>query len=1123
MRPYPAHSPAPRNAGLVARLVRALVSLVALVAVLGGLPWLLWHATWAAVPAGMDDLTHLLTRQDTTGVFILTLAAVGWIGWASFTLSLLVEIPAQLRGRTTPRLPGFRIGQRAAATLVGGLLVLLPTGTAIASPAASPTLTAEQHPGQTRSAPTTDRSDIGQPAAAPASRAAGTRTYTVRDVRPAESLWQIAEDELGSGELFTQILTLNAGRTMVDGTTFTAHTPIQPGWTLMLPADTAAPAEPSASDQGPAPQLTGNRQKADDPYTVEPGDYLSKIAQEQLGDGDRWTEVYNANRGAITNPDLIFPGQRLELPAHPSRADHRGGRDHPAGPADSAESPGKRPDNRAPHSDALSPVPSPSGSRAGALPRESPSPEQSRSTGTDGDRAAPTRAASPDRDPQPAPTSVTPGPSAHPSSSATPDTAEPVSTLPASHDVRTVAGAFALLAAAITGALALRRLLQRRHRKPGERIAIAQETSPAEAQMAQASDSSGATRLDRALRTLAHHARQNGQELPALRAARIRTGSVEVLTADESAAPSVPFTTGHDGWWALTDDTDLPPTDITDTVPAPYPGLATIGATEDGDLLLINLPHIGVLLLEGDRRQIEEVCTALVLELGMSPWSSSTEIVTVGFGEHLPRLLPTSRIAHMRQPAHAAHDFTERLLEAHQLPNDTPQPYLLLAASELDADSAWQIAETLGKAAPAIPVALIAPAATSGMQFPEAEILNASLDEAQEVECVGVRVVLQRLEQATYQQISTALAVSGMSPQPAAGPWRNVPAEPTSSSEPDGFDTPSPHPATEVMDSPPVSSIGDPTLRTFAALAAAADAPARSHLHPASISTPPVKRDAGPRPAATTPPAPEDPDSASDDAAGAEARDLHAPEIRLLGPVELARVTASSHGPRQAQLAALLLLKPGRTADTVCSDMDPNNPWSLNTLNARVSGLRRSLGNDPDGTPYVPRRTSKDDAYRISPRVRCDWDRFQQLAERALPQGPAGLPDLERALSLVRGRPFGTRPLPWSEPYAQEMITRIVDVAHTVAAYRTPPGQHHDLAAARRAIATGLDVDDSSELLYRDWMRIEHSAGSRSGLHTAITRLHQANRSLDCPLEHETEQLIHDLLGNNTPPYAQGL
>jgi hypothetical protein len=192
--------------------------------------------------------------------------------------------------------------------------------------------------------------------------------------------------------------------------------------------------------------------------------------------------------------------------------------------------------------------------------------------------------------------------------------------------------------------------------------------------------------------------------------------------------------------------------------------------------------------------------------------------------------------------------------------------------------------------------------------------------------------------------------------------------------------------------------------------------------------------------------------------------------------------------------------------------MDPTHPWNLSTLNARMQGLRRSLGNDPDGNPYVPRRKTGDDPYRLSPAVRCDWTRFLQLVEHALPTGPAGLPDLERALSLVRGRPFGGAPLPWAEPYQQEMTTRIVDVAHTVATYRTTPGPHRDLNAARQAVATGLDVDNTAELLYRDWCRLEHTAGNRQGLHTAITRIQQVNRELDCSLETETTQLINELL-----------
>ncbi|HKO83227.1 MAG TPA: bacterial transcriptional activator domain-containing protein [Actinomycetota bacterium] len=259
--------------------------------------------------------------------------------------------------------------------------------------------------------------------------------------------------------------------------------------------------------------------------------------------------------------------------------------------------------------------------------------------------------------------------------------------------------------------------------------------------------------------------------------------------------------------------------------------------------------------------------------------------------------------------------------------------------------------------------------------------------------------------------------------------------------------------------------------------------------------------------------------SAGPEADDCEAQELHAPEIRVLGPVEVTGVASTGHGPRMAQLAALLYFRPGRSVDALCADMDPVSPWSTSTLNARMQGLRSCLGSDSAGNPHVPRRKAAEDPYRLADSVRCDWTRFLQLVEHALPLGPSGLGDLEKALSLVRGKPFGGRPLPWAEPYQQEMITRITDVAHTVATHRIPAGPHHDLGAAFHAVATGLEVDDTAELLYRAWMRLEAARGNRSGLHTAITRVQQVNRVLDCSLELETTQLINQLL--DTTPHSQ--
>ena len=50
-------------------------------------------------------------------------------------------------------------------------------------------------------------------------------------------------------------------------------------------------------------------------YTVESGDCLWNIAKACYGDGSRYNEIYEANKGTIGgNPDRIYPGQVLVIP-----------------------------------------------------------------------------------------------------------------------------------------------------------------------------------------------------------------------------------------------------------------------------------------------------------------------------------------------------------------------------------------------------------------------------------------------------------------------------------------------------------------------------------------------------------------------------------------------------------------------------------------------------------------------------------------------------------------------------------------------------------------------------------------------------------------------------------------
>ena len=86
------------------------------------------------------------------------------------------------------------------------------------------------------------------------------------------------------------------------------------------PATKAAPkaakkATPKAAPQAApkakaAPASSAPKNGAD--YTVKAGDTLSGIAKE-LGVKGGWTVIFDRNRDIISDPDLIFPGEKLDI------------------------------------------------------------------------------------------------------------------------------------------------------------------------------------------------------------------------------------------------------------------------------------------------------------------------------------------------------------------------------------------------------------------------------------------------------------------------------------------------------------------------------------------------------------------------------------------------------------------------------------------------------------------------------------------------------------------------------------------------------------------------------------------------------------------------------------------
>ncbi|MGW1196614.1 hypothetical protein ACWD4B_12320 [Streptomyces sp. NPDC002536] len=403
--------------------------------------------------------------------------------------------------------------------------------------------------------------------------------------------------------------------------------------------------------------------------------------------------------------------------------------------------------------------------------------------------------------------------------------------------------------------------------------------------------------------------------------------------------------------------------------------------------------------------------------------------------DEIDRLLPQGRLRAVPGARTALRDLGEFLLEAYQNTNRPdaaePLPWMLICAAETTPDDAWQLADAMAKAT--------------------------ADEDPQSCTALGTPVSLQRLTDDIFEQFLTALRTAEQPSAPAEGAWTHVPEAPVPSAV---SATPTPalsRPPTDADD--PATSLPQQTS-PFLALTAAAGA-----THSIQVVPPPNAPDGdGTAEAehATEGEHPEEPESneqllpsfLTDPANSA------APEIRVLGPVSVTGIESSGHGPKLASLAALLYFKPGRSADELCEAMDPAAPWSKNTLQVRISELRKRLGTDADGNPYLPRE--RNTGYRLSTSVRCDWDQFKELAEsglRKLPQ--AGIADLD---------------------------------------------------AARRAIATGLDADDTAELLYQDWITVEHQAGNRAGVLHAVEALQAVNRRLDVDMLPQTEELITSIL-----------
>ncbi|MBT2439956.1 LysM peptidoglycan-binding domain-containing protein [Streptomyces sp. ISL-36] len=613
-------TPAPLRA--IGALLRALIGLAALVGLVGGVPYLLLKV--GHQPTELASGFSLL-EQDDGSLFFVVLTCIGWAAWVAFTFSVLVELLAVLRRRSAPRIKGLGGLQSLASFLIGSIVLLAPTAASAATMGPAVAAIAVHTVGE---------SGTGAVPSAKASALADEADWPEHTVASATELpWDLAEEYLGDGKRWKDIAALNPEiPQLAAGDQY-----LPKGAVIKLPAD----ARPVASAASPAPAASSSSQtKAPEKHvedqaqdgsdsdttageyeserpasvTVRDGDSLWSIADEH-GDPEDWPAIYEANKGEptpgggrFTNPNLIYPGQELDLP----QADT----DEP--PADHNTTGPKTPE------------------KPKDTQHERPAPDTTPEKDADKDAEAgrpttPAATPAPARTAQPAPTTPAPAPSADSTRTQAPAVQSSSDDDTALAPVAVWAGAGAL-AAALVGTLTTRRILQQRRRRPGRRIPMPKGRAAATEQgLRAAQHPTGFDLLGTALRTLALNLAAVGRELPVVEAVVLHDAKVE-LHLDQDTAPMKPFTAAagrQDLWVCTASSPDLADDEQLKDSDAPYPALVSIGWDGAGHLVLVDLEHVGILNLAGDADFSRHVLQAIAVELASTPLPGHLEVTAL--------------------------------------------------------------------------------------------------------------------------------------------------------------------------------------------------------------------------------------------------------------------------------------------------------------------------------------------------------------------------------------------------------------------------------------------------------------------------------------------------------------
>lgn len=566
------------------RFLAGIGSLIVLAALLIGIPAVLMLVAGNPIPSG-EQLQQALTQPDYGGEFLLgtLLPIIAWIAWLTFAISVLTVLPSIVRGLEPPRIPGLHVQQRTAAALLGTIIIMFTafTGTASAAVADAPAPYSASQDAAGSTANTASTTADEQIADATAQAVDAVDSDAPRyETHAGDTLWTIAQDQLGDGKRYTEIAQLNYNVVQEDGGALTPDSHwIAPGWTLVLPADAAA----APSDAAPAAEVAAAETPAPVAVTVVAGDTLWGIAEAQLGSGDRYPELFEASRAAVqadgqqlSNPDLILPGWNVVVP-------------QAAAPTAPVEAPPEDAGAVSASSDVAS---------AAAF-------EVLQSAG---DVA----------------------------NTSTPDETDFVAAV-ADSPVATAGGISSMLAASLLGLLGVRRAQQRKRRTLGQRVVVSSSGTDTEWSLRTIADAHGLQLIDQAVRIAA--AAVPARLMPlALVSYLDETVSLHFAEATELGTPFTADNAEHTIWSVHSLAVGSHPA----APVSPFPALVTLGHDDSGAHVLVNLEHFATLVVTGAADTTAAILRAMTLELVGGKWAAGSRVWSLGAAPEFAEALGAS-------------------------------------------------------------------------------------------------------------------------------------------------------------------------------------------------------------------------------------------------------------------------------------------------------------------------------------------------------------------------------------------------------------------------------------------------------------------------------------------------